>query len=174
MDIHSDVNDKKINNKKKTVNNGNKIITISSEDLNEQLNENNVLTHEEGMVFFNDTTIIMEEHNAINNNNNDNKKCYLCEKLFDPERSILRVLCETCVNWYCGCENDDNDIDDSYYCASCFGPQIGKNVFTPTKTSSPLRCGPARNDIIRMVRQNQKKAREDMLETNNKGKKFDN
>jgi hypothetical protein len=42
----------------------------------------------------------------------------------------------------------------------------------PSKTSSPITDAP-RNDLIRIVRQRQKRAREDMLETNNKKKKID-
>ena len=92
--------------------------------------------------------------------------------IYAKKNSLLWVSCQSCTNWYCGsCENE-HDIDDSYYCVTCFEPLIAKKAFSPTKTSSPINAGPARNDLIRIVRQNQKRAREDMLEMNNKRKKM--
>ena len=100
------------------------------------------------------------------------KKCYVCNKIFEKKKSLLWVSCRTCTNWYCGSCNMEHDIEDSYYCAQCFEPVISKKVFSPTKTSSPINGGPPRNDLIRMVRVNQKRARDDMLEMNNKRKKM--
>jgi hypothetical protein len=42
----------------------------------------------------------------------------------------------------------------------------------PSKTSSPITDAP-RNVLIRIVRQRQKRAKEERLETNNKKKKID-
>jgi hypothetical protein len=89
----------------------------------------------------NDTIELSLNHDTVKMDTDHNvKNCYLGKKLFDKKNSLLWVSCEACDNWYCGCEND-GDMNDSYYCTSCFEPQIGKKNFSPTKTSSPIRSG---------------------------------
>ena len=69
--------------------------------------------------------------------------------------------------WYCGSCGIEHDLSDSYYCVNCFGEHIGKKTFTPTKTSSPISTAdPPRNELVRIVRQRQKRAAEDMVQNN--------
>ena len=95
----------------------------------------------------------------------------MCNKLFDKNNSLLWVACQKCDNWYCGSCEKVNNMDDSYYCVACLTPSLQNKVFSPTKTSSPVLAKP-RNDLIKIVRAKQKRAREDMLESNVKRKKI--
>lgn len=108
-----------------------------------------------------DNTLIMEE-NVIN-------KCHMCRKLFDKKNSLLWVACENCSKWY-SCDIQ-HDMNDSYYCASCFEPKLNGKVYEQTKTSSPVQA-PPRNDLIREVKKKQKRAIDQMLESNNKRQKI--
>jgi len=115
--------------------------------------------------------IIYKNNDDKADENNIIKKCHLCNKLFDKNNSLLWVACQKCDNWYCGSCEKVHNMDDSYYCVACLTPSLQNKVFSPTKTSSPVLAKP-RNDLIKIVRAKQKRARQDMLESNVKRKKI--
>jgi hypothetical protein len=174
--IHS--HDKIINNKNKTTKNDintTRVISNLDEINIDDIADNNIMNDAIAVNTVNDEQFLSNNDNSDKNlqeSIQDNKKCYLCKKLFDKNNSVLWVSCEKCTNWYCGSCEDNHDLNDSYYCTDCLESRIPQKDFLPSKTSSPITDAP-RNDLIRIVRQRQKRAREDMLETNNKKKKID-